>query len=116
MNRVVLRPGRPTAARGNGKTKSWWLEDRRLCVTYGYRATPYGIRAKINSDNGQTWGEEIGLRLDGRNFDLGYTRSVVRPDGKIVTIYYHTAEQMPEQRIAATIWEPDAVTRRVATQ
>jgi len=92
------------------------LKDGRLCVTYGYRATPQGIRAKISADNGKTWGQEIGLRVDGRHFDLGYTRSVVRPDGKIVTIYYYTTEQMPEQHIAATIWDPDLVCKAARTQ
>ncbi|MHC4474721.1 MAG: PA14 domain-containing protein [Planctomycetota bacterium] len=92
------------------------LRDGRLCVTYGYRATPQGIRAKISSDNGKTWSEEIGLRVDGRHFDLGYPRSMVRPDGRIVTIYYYTTEQMPEQHIAATIWDPDLVCKSAETQ
>jgi hypothetical protein len=83
------------------------LRDGRLCVTYGYRAVPYGIRAKLSSDNGQKWGEEIHLRDDGRTFDIGYTRSVQRLDGKIVTIYYYTTKSHREQHIAATIWDPD---------
>ncbi len=83
--------------------------DGRLCVTYGYRALPYGIRAKISKDNGQTWGETLHIRDDGRNFDLGYTRSVQRRDGKIVTIYYYTTEQNKEQHIAASIWDPDSI-------
>lgn len=83
------------------------LKDGRLCVTYAFRGVPYGIRARISSDNGQTWGEEIHLRDDGRTFDLGYTRSVQRNDGKIVTIYYYTTQELKEQHIAATIWNPD---------
>jgi hypothetical protein len=31
---------------------------------------------------------------------------VQRSDGKVVTIYYYTTEQNPEQHIAATIWDP----------
>ena len=81
------------------------LEDGRLCVTYGYRGTPYGIRAKISCDNGKTWGEEIILRQDGRNWDFGYTRTVQRSDGKLVTIYYYSTDENPEQYIAATIWK-----------
>ena len=53
-----------------------------------------------------TWGDEIALRTDSRTWDIGYTRSVQRPDGMIVTIYYHTVEEMREQHIAATIWDP----------
>lgn len=87
------------------------LRDGRLCVTYGYRSFPYGIRAKISRDNGRTWGPELHLREDGRSWDLGYTRSVQRPDGKIVTIYYYTTQETPAQHIAATIWEPDQLSK-----
>ena len=65
------------------------LEDRRLCLTYGYRSVKYGIRAKLSDDEGKSWSEEIIIRDDARNWDIGYTRSLQRPDGKIVTIYYY---------------------------
>ncbi len=83
------------------------LKDGRLCVTYGYRSTSYGIRAKLSEDNGKSWGDEIHLRDDGRNWDLGYTRTIQRTDGKLVTIYYYTTIENPEQHIAATIWTVD---------
>jgi hypothetical protein len=82
--------------------------DGRICVAYGYRATPYGIRARVSSDNGRTWGKELGLRTDGRSPDIGYPRMTVRPDGKLVTVYYFTTDEMPEQHLAATIWSPPA--------
>ena len=81
------------------------LKDGRLAVTYGYRRQPYGIRAKLSSDGGKTWGEEIILRQDGHNWDLGYPRTVQRPDGKLVTIYYYNDAGQKERYIAATIWE-----------
>lgn len=84
------------------------LKDGRLVLTYGYRAKPYGIRAKISEDHGKSWSREIVLRDDARTWDLGYTRTLVRPDGKIVTIYYYTTDEIPEQHIAATIWDPPA--------
>jgi len=87
------------------------LKDGRLCVAYGYRATPFGIRARLSSDGGETWGDEIILRADGRTWDLGYPRMVRRSDGKLVTVYYFTTEEKPEQHIAATIWDPVAVGR-----
>ena len=83
------------------------LKDGRLCVTYGYRSTPYGIRAKLSEDNGKSWGDEIHLRDDGRNWDFGYTRTIQRSDGKLVTLYYYTTVENPEQHIAATIWSVD---------
>ena len=82
------------------------LADGRICLTYGWRSVPQGIRAKLSSDNGETWSDEIILRDDGKSWDLGYPRSVQRPDGKIVTIYYFTTDEKPEQHIAATIWQP----------
>ena len=78
-------------AGGNGNPPSMVrLKDGRRCVTYGYRASSYGIRAKLSEDNGKSWGHEICLRDDGRNWDFGYTRTVQRTDGKLVTLYYYT--------------------------
>jgi hypothetical protein len=83
------------------------LADGRLCLTYGRRAKPYGIFARLSDDAGKTWGEPICLRDDGGGRDLGYPRSVQRADGKIVTVYYFWDEKTgPERYIAATIWTP----------
>jgi hypothetical protein len=85
------------------------LKDGRLAITYGYRSEPYGIRARLSSDQGQTWGKEIMLRADGGWWDLGYPRTVERPDGKIVTVYYFNDSKEQERYIAATIWDPRIV-------
>jgi hypothetical protein len=82
------------------------LQDGRLAMTYGRRIAPFGIRARISSDEGKTWSDEIILRNDGGCWDLGYTRSVQRPDAKIVTVYYFNDAPEHERQIAATIWEP----------
>jgi hypothetical protein len=98
----------PVADTGEGNPASLIrLRDGRLCLTYGYRAAPYGIRATMSNDGGVTWGKEIALRDDGAGRDLGYPRSVQRPDGKVVTVYYfHDKVTGPERYIAATIWDP----------
>jgi hypothetical protein len=88
------------------------LNDGRIVLTYGYRSEPCGIRARISQDNGRTWGKEIHLRDDGRTWDLGYPQTVVRPDGRLVTLYYYTTRKNPEQHIAATIWDPDVVGKK----
>ena len=75
-------------------------------MTYGYRDAPYGIRAKLSIDEGVTWGEEIVLRDDGGNHDIGYPRTVQRPDGVMVTAYYYNDSPNGERYIAATLWEP----------
>jgi hypothetical protein len=82
------------------------LPDGRVAAAYGVRSNPMGIRARVSSDNGRTWGPEIVLRDDGRTWDLGYCRSVVRSDGKIVTVYYYTTKQHVENHFAVTIWSP----------
>ena len=84
------------------------LNDGRLCLTYGHRAAPFSIRARLSRDRGHHWDGEIVLRGDGGGRDMGYPRSVQRPDGKIVTVYYFWDRQTgPERYIAATIWDPD---------
>lgn len=82
------------------------LKDGRLCLTYGVRAEPYRIAAKISEDKGKTWSDEIVLRDDGAGRDIGYVRSLQRPDGKVVTMYYFEDNLKPERYIAATIWQP----------
>jgi len=82
------------------------LRDGRLCLTYGYRDAPYGMRARLSSDEGATWGEEIILRDGGGNHDLGYPRTVQRADGQVVTVYYWNDRPDGERYIAATLWRP----------
>jgi Neuraminidase (sialidase) len=83
------------------------LRDGRLCLTYGHRSKPFGIFAKLSRDNGHTWSAPIILRDDGAAWDLGYVRSVERPDGKVVSVYYFNDAPSSERFIAATIWSPD---------
>ncbi len=84
------------------------LKDGRLCLTYGYRGQPYGIRARLSQDEGKTWTDDIILRKDAAAWDVGYVRTAERPDGKIVTVYYFPEQQLTERIIAATIWDPGA--------
>jgi hypothetical protein len=86
------------------------LRDGRVCLNYGVRAAPFRICAKLSADGGRSWGPEIVLRGDGANRDIGYARSVQRPDGKVVTVYYfNDLRTGPERYIAATIWDPDRI-------
>ena len=82
------------------------LKDGRLCLTYGYRAAPYGLRARFSRDEGASWSDEVVLRRDGSSGDLGYPRSVQRPDGKVVTVYYFNGPANRERTIEATVWDP----------
>jgi hypothetical protein len=82
------------------------LPDGRLALVYGVRARPYGIRARLSADRGATWTPAIALRDDGSSTDIGYPRSVLRPDGKVVSVYYFTDRAGPDRYIGATIWDP----------
>jgi hypothetical protein len=65
------------------------LADGRLVLSYGYRKPargPASIRSRFSQDQGATWGEELILLTGGGDEDIGDTRQVVRPDGKLVTI------------------------------
>jgi hypothetical protein len=82
------------------------LADGRLCLTYGLRAAPFGIRARQSGDQGRTWSAPVVLRDDGGGRDLGYVRSVARADGKLVAVYYYHDRSSPTRYLAATIWDP----------
>lgn len=82
------------------------LPDDRLCLTYGVRARPYRIVARLSDDRGQSWSPPIVLRDDGGANDIGYVRSVVRPDGRVVAVYYFVDNSSPTRHIAATIFDP----------
>lgn len=100
----------PVASTGAGNPPAMIvLEDGRVCLTYGYRAEPFSMCAKISDDGGKTWGPELVLRNDGITKDMGYPRTVQRPDGKVVTTYYFSDGAIgPERFIGATIWTPPA--------
>lgn len=82
------------------------LKDGRIALTYGWRLSPYGIRAMISDDEGQTWGDEFALRADAASWDIGYPRTVQRSDGKCLTIYYYHHPDQQERYISCTIWDP----------
>lgn len=82
------------------------LRDGRLCLTYGVRKAPYEICAKLSGDDGATWSERVVLRTGGGGPDVGYTRTIQRPDGVIVTVYYYVDGSSPFPRIEAVLWSP----------
>jgi hypothetical protein len=66
------------------------LSDGRLLLTYGNRKVGQkGVAAKISSDRGKTWQEEL-ILIDDLDFgqDCGYPTSVQLDNGTIMTLYY----------------------------
>jgi sialidase-1 len=65
------------------------LTDGRVLCTYGYRRPPYGQRACLSED-GVHWSlqDEVILRDDAPNGDLGYPASIELERGVVLTVYY----------------------------
>ncbi len=88
------------------------LKDGRLLLTYGNRSErdngPFGVLAKLSSDEGKTWSAPIRLAHSlGR--DCGYPSSVQRPDGAIVTAYYSAGVQDHSRyHMGVVIWTAPA--------
>lgn len=101
--RYLNRPVAETGTGGNPPAMML-LGDGRLCVVYGYRDAPSGLRAVLSEDEGETWSDPVVLRDDGGDHDVGYPRAVQRPDGRVVSAYYYDDEPDGERYIAATIW------------
>lgn len=82
------------------------LSDGRVLLTYGYRHPPYGQRACLSADGGQSWdyGHEIVLRDDAPSEDLGYPASVQADDGTIVTVYYQQEAAGEKTVLMMTRW------------
>jgi hypothetical protein len=81
------------------------LADGRLVCSYGYRRQPFGVRACVSTDGGQTWdmAHEHILRDDGKSRDIGYPSTTQLPDGSLLTAYYiHTDDGV--RHIACTHW------------
>ena len=101
----LSRPVPDTGYGGNPPTLTK-LADGRICLTYGYRNPPYGIYARLSSDDGETWSEAIALRENAGNHDIGYPRTVQLADGDIFTVYWFNDHPEGERYIEAVRWTP----------
>lgn len=80
------------------------LRDDTLLMTYGSRTPPYGIRAKLSQDNGQSWSQEFVIYDQGASWDIGYPCSLQLPDGRIVTIWYEAPEGDYRAKLRQATW------------
>ena len=66
------------------------LGDGRLLTVYGHRREPFGIRACMSSDDGETWDydDEIIIRDDLVSSSIGYPVSMVLEDDSVATVYW----------------------------
>lgn len=81
------------------------LMDGRLCCVYGRRDWNR-LAARVSADGGISWGRETVIReFTGERPDFGYPRLLQRSDGKLVAVYYWASPELPQQHIAASIWQ-----------
>ncbi len=84
------------------------LPDRRVLLVYGYRQAPFGIRARVLNPECTDFAEaeEIVLRDDAGNSDIGYPWAAMLPNGDVLVSYYFNIEDGP-RHIAGTILRMD---------
>ena len=64
-----------------------------LICTYGFRGDPYakapfGIRAMISLDGGESWSDYTDIYVNNISLDLGYPETVELRDGSLLTVFY----------------------------
>ena len=60
-----------------------------LISTYSYRKPPFGIKALISTDGGESWdGSDYRIYTNTVSADLGYPSTVELPDGTLLTAFY----------------------------
>jgi len=82
------------------------LPDQRVLLVYGYRHKPFGVRARVldaECTNFQT-AEEIVLRDDGGNGDLGYPWAAMISRNRALVVYYFNQAD-GTRHIAGTVIE-----------
>jgi hypothetical protein len=79
------------------------LEDDRILMVYGVRVPPFGERARVSVDEGESWSEEIVLCHD-TSTDLGYPASTQLSDGTILTVYYQIDKSGETTCLMGTRW------------
>ena len=86
------------------------LNDGRLLCTYGVRSRlhgdPGGVRAAFSEDDGVTWRieQEVQIRRDFLNMDIGYPESMQMADGHVLTVYYFNL--FGRYFLGQTRWKP----------
>ena len=94
---------RPTGVYGSPPHLIRHSSGTLICV-YGFRREPYGQRAMLSQDGGQTWDTDWVLRDDGPTGDLGYPASVEMADGSVFTIYYQQYQAGEKCSLLWTRW------------
>jgi len=84
------------------------LSSGKIVSTFGFRSEPYGVKAIVSNDNGESWRNPFML-YDNKSIalDIGYPSSVELSDGRILTVFYARPEKGAPSEIMQVIWEID---------
>jgi len=89
------------------------LPDGRMLLVYGNRQFPHGAQAICSRDNGKTWDPQHPIILVWFSWDnyCGMPRSLLMPDGSILTGYYarifQESENVNQDVVGQTVhWRP----------
>ena len=111
-NGKTWEPFHPTPMRGYPPHLLELKSGKVLC-TYGRRFRPFGIRACLSQDGGETWDVENEIVLEDNGTEryrgaggLGYPISAQLSDGSIVTAYYNQKPTEVEGEYVAKGWQP----------
>ena len=77
----------------------------KIICTVTRRDQPFGIFAAVSDDNGVHWSEEMPLRPNAPDWDLGYPSSVELANGEILTAYYIKLAPGKNTSLAITRWK-----------
>ncbi len=102
--KTFTKPQALLAAKGGAPAHLIRHSSGILVSVYGYREPPYGIRAMLSCDDGETWDTDYILVDDAPNSDLGYPASVELPDASILTVYYQYPQHENHAVIMQKIW------------
>lgn len=75
-----------------------------LISSYGYRASPFEIRAMFSNDGGQNWDKDHVLYSNEISWDLGYPSTVELYDGSLLTVFYAKDKKDGPAKIFAQRW------------
>jgi hypothetical protein len=76
-----------------------------LVCSFGRREIPYGERAMVSYDLGETWEELYILDERADSHDLGYPSTVELDDGSLFTVYYQKLIGETNASILYTRWK-----------
>ena len=92
--------------RGGAPAHLLYHSSGALVSVYGYRQSPYEIRAIISYDEGESWKNPIVLYdTGGGSGDIGYPMSIEADNGEIITVFYSRENKYTPAVIKQVRWK-----------